>query len=151
VKRQVGFTLIELMVVVGLLSSLALTALPAYRTYQQRAYGSQAIAIGKRLYEAEIIHYLENDQFYPVDSSKTIFIPPGVSPTAVTQQVLQEIKDNLDISIPLSRHLFYQINTGDANADQWCQIRVWGPFSLFKTGRNDLNYSISKDGKITVF
>ena len=139
------------MVVVGLLSSLALTALPAYRTYQQRAYGSQAIAIGKRLYEAEIIHYLENDQFYPVDSSKTIFIPPGVSPTAVTQQVLQEIKDNLDISIPLSRHLSYQINTGDANADQWCQIRIWAPFPLFKTGRNDLNYNISKDGKITLF
>ena len=150
-KRQVGFTLIELMVVVGLLSTLALTALPAYRTYQQRAYGSQAITIGKRLYEAQIIHYLENDQFYPVDSSKTIFIPPGVSPSAATQQVLQEIKDNLDISIPLSQHLYYQINTGDANADQWCQIRIWAPFPLFKTGRNDLNYNISKNGAITAF
>jgi hypothetical protein len=107
--------------------------------------------IGKRLYDAEIIHYLDSDQFYPVDSSKTIFIPPGVSPSAATQQVLQEIKDNLDISIPLSQRLYFQINTGDANADQWCQIRIWAPFPLFKTGRNDLNYSISKDGNVTLF
>jgi prepilin-type N-terminal cleavage/methylation domain-containing protein len=150
-KRQVGFTLMEVIVVVGLLGILALTASPVYHTYRQRAYGGQATVMAKQLVEGQILHYLEKDQFFPTDSSKTIFIPPDIPPSAATQQALQDILDNLNISIPLSQHLYYQINTGDANADQWCQIRIWAPFPLFKTGRNDLNYSISKDGKITLF
>lgn len=150
-RRETGFTLIELIVVIGLVGILALTALPVYHTYQQRAYGGLASIMAKQLKDAQILYYLEHDKFFPEDPSIAVFIPPDVPPDATTQQFVQDIQDHLNISIPLGKHLYCQINSGDANADQWCQIRIWAPFSLFKTGRNDLNYLISKEGKVTPF
>ena len=43
-KKQSGFTLIELMIVVAIVAILAAVALPAYRTYTQRAKFSEVIA-----------------------------------------------------------------------------------------------------------
>lgn len=150
-KRQDGFTLIELMVVVALLGILALTASPVYRTYQQRAYGSQAAVMAKRLMDAQILHYLEHDKFFPTDPSNAIFIPSDTPPSAETQQALQEVQDNLNISIPLGQHLSYQIYSIGVNADESCFIRVFASFALFKNGKMDLNYSISKDGAVISF
>ncbi|WP_305729941.1 prepilin-type N-terminal cleavage/methylation domain-containing protein [Aeromonas sp. sif2416] len=43
-KRQSGFTLIELMIVVAIVAILAAIALPAYQTYTKRAKFSEVIA-----------------------------------------------------------------------------------------------------------
>ena len=43
-KKQTGFTLIELMIVVAIVAILAAVALPAYKTYTQRAKFSEVIA-----------------------------------------------------------------------------------------------------------
>ena len=53
-KKQTGFTLIELMIVVAIVAILAAVALPAYRTYTQRAKFSEIIAAagpGKTAFE----------------------------------------------------------------------------------------------------
>ena len=139
------------MVVIAILGILGATAMPLYRTWQQRAYGSQAAVIARQLVNAQILHYLEHNKFFPKDSSIAIFIPPDIPPDAATQQFLDDVKSNLNIDIPLGKHLNYQINTGDADADQWCQIRIWAPFPLFKNGRNDLNYNITKAGAVIPF
>jgi type IV pilus assembly protein PilA len=43
-KKQTGFTLIELMIVVAIVAILAAIALPAYQTYTQRAKFSEVVA-----------------------------------------------------------------------------------------------------------
>ncbi len=43
-RRQSGFTLTELMITVGLVSLMAVVAVPAYNGYMQRARNAQAIA-----------------------------------------------------------------------------------------------------------
>lgn len=43
-KKQSGFTLIELMIVVAIVAILAAVALPAYQTYTKRAKFSEVIA-----------------------------------------------------------------------------------------------------------
>jgi len=43
-KKQTGFTLIELMIVVAIVAILAAIALPAYQTYTKRAKFSEVIA-----------------------------------------------------------------------------------------------------------
>jgi prepilin-type N-terminal cleavage/methylation domain-containing protein len=151
VKREDGFTLIELMVVIALLGILASTASPLYQTYRQRAFGGQAAIMAKQLMDAQILHFLEHDKFFPTDSSKPIFIPPDTPPSVATQQALQEVQDHLNISIPLGQNLSYQICSIGVNADESCFIRISAPFALFKNGKMDLNYSISRDGNVISF
>ena len=150
-KRQDGFTLIELMVVIALLGILALTASPVYHTYKQRAYGGQAVMMAKQIMDAQVLHFLEHDKFFPTDSSNVIFIPPDTPPSAETLQALKAVRDHLNISIPLGQRLTYQIYSVGVNADESCFIRVSAPFVLFKNGKMDLNYSVSKEGEVISF
>ena len=68
-KKQQGFTLIELMIVIAIVGILAAIALPAYQDYTVRAKVSEALA---RLAEAKtsVAEYYSANGYFPDSSAK---------------------------------------------------------------------------------
>ena len=92
-KRQSGFTLIELMIVVAIVAILAAIALPAYKTYTKRAKFSEVIAAtgpAKTAYEVCIQGSTETDHATLLDNCATAATNAvsGSWNTAVVQSVV---------------------------------------------------------------
>jgi len=68
VKKEVGFTLLELLVSIGIISILASLAIGYYQSYRVRAYDTAARSDLKNAITALENYYLDND-IYPADSS----------------------------------------------------------------------------------
>ncbi|MBW2300979.1 MAG: prepilin-type N-terminal cleavage/methylation domain-containing protein [Deltaproteobacteria bacterium] len=149
-KGKNGFTLIELMVVIALVGILALTAVPLYRTWLQRAYGSEASLMMKKLMDGQILYYLENnDEFFP-KVGQSLLIPAEGTPTPPT--AIQDVKKALKIEIPQGHRLDYNIYTYvDQQDDPVCMIIISASFPLFKDGHKQLIGMLNKEGKTYIF
>ena len=62
-KRQQGFTLIELMIVVAIIGILAAIAIPAYQDYTKKAQASEAFALLDGLKTSAGEYFHENGTF----------------------------------------------------------------------------------------
>jgi len=144
VRRHAGFTLIELMVVIAILGIMSATAIPLYHTYQQRAYGSEAAVMVKRILDGQIMYFLEHDKFFPEDGS-SISIYDDDPPN---KQEILDIKNALNILIPVGHFLDYQIQTFPATGDGWCLVTVSANFPLFKGGSYNITKTLYKGGNI---
>jgi prepilin-type N-terminal cleavage/methylation domain-containing protein len=73
-----GFTLIELMIVVVIISILAAMAIPRFMRASVKAKQSEAKANLKQIYTMEQAYRQEKDSYYPGDGS-TVVAQPGES------------------------------------------------------------------------
>lgn len=64
IKKQQGFTLIELMIVVAIIGILAAVAIPAYQDYTARAQASEAVSLLSGL-KTPISEYYQTEGAYP--------------------------------------------------------------------------------------
>ena len=67
-RKQKGFTLIELMIVVAIIGVLAAVAIPAYSDYTAKAQASEAFSLAGSAKQAVTLTFFETGSF-PVDNA----------------------------------------------------------------------------------
>ena len=146
-RRHAGFTLLELMVVIAILGIMAASAVPLYRTYQQRAYGSEAALMVKRIVDAQVMYFLEHNKFFPEDgqSMSVYHNDPPSKPEILA------IKDALNILIAVGHFLDYHIQTFPGTADGSCTVMISADFSLFKDGSKQIGATVDSTGAVIAF
>jgi type II secretory pathway pseudopilin PulG len=132
------------MVVVAILGILAVTAVPFYQTFQQRAYGSQVTLMMKSLVDGEIMYYLENSKFYPDIDEPPIIIP--YEGLGMPSHSLDLIYEKLKVRIVQSPRFDYTIiNYGGAEIG----VTIRAPFRIFRDGGGQsLTALVTKDGQV---
>jgi prepilin-type N-terminal cleavage/methylation domain-containing protein len=146
-KKQDGFTLAELMVVIAVLGVLVATAVPCYRTIQRRACGSEATMMIKQVLDAEIMYFLEHDKFFPeVGQTLTIFHNDLPSKPEIDQ-----IKGALNIDIPTGHNLDFTITTMPGQTSMITISSFSNSFPLFKNGASSITGTLDSTGKVDIF
>ncbi len=75
-KREQGFTLIELMIVVAIIGILASMAMPAYQTYLLRAQVSEGLNLTGPM-QAAVVEYYNDFGAFPADNNDAGADPAG--------------------------------------------------------------------------
>lgn len=151
-RRQRGFTLLELMVTVLILGVLSATAIPLYHTWTQRAYGTEAALMMKQIMDGEIMYYLAHDEFLPRTAGEQWLINADGSVIPPTPgNALTRIKDSLNVNIPIGHRLQYDITNTNGKEISVIISSENRSFPLFKNGQTDLKAVLDAEGKVVYF
>jgi prepilin-type N-terminal cleavage/methylation domain-containing protein len=151
-EKKAGFTLIELMVVIAILGIMAGSAIPLYNRYMQRTVGSEATVMLRQILDAEIMYFVENSAFFPLNKSYII----TNSGTSAPGGARSEILNFLNVEVPVGHQLDFTI-TGisiPALDLHTCIVIISSPgnsFPLFANGDTFIRGKVDKAGKIDIF
>jgi len=147
-KKQDGFTLVELMVVIAIMGILAASAVGFVAKYRQRTVGSEATVMMKQLLEAQIIYFLAHDDFFPEWGDAEISVWHNGGGTSAIDQ--PRALNSLKVSIPVGHLLDFRIYrdpTDPAGSPATVEIISAGNFDLFP-GVRGFSQTVDKTGKI---
>lgn len=82
-----GFTLIELMIVLAIISILAMVALPAYQEYQVRARVTQGFALASPA-KIAVVEYVSTNATLPATQADTAYDSPSPTDNVASIQIL---------------------------------------------------------------
>ena len=143
-KRQSGFTILEILVSVAIVGILSATAVPLYHTWQGRAYGSEAAIMLKQIIGAEINYFLENNKFFPEDTTYTILHDGEPDP----QNAIEAIHENLHITISQGHFLEYALQGVNVPGSESFSLTIQsrdGDFDIVK-GKDTVIATIDRYG-----
>ena len=146
-NRKNGFTLIEVMVVIAIMGILGATAVHCYHTIKQRACGSEASCMVKQILEAEIMHYLAHDTFFP-EVGQTMMIFHNDLPSKAE---IAHIGDALKVTIPVGHLLDFTITTLPGPLCMVTVSSAGNSFPLFKNGSPSITGVVDGTGKVDIF
>ena len=151
-RKSSGFTLIELMVVIAILGIMAGSAIPLYNRYVQRTVGSEATVMLRQILDAEIMYFLENSSFFPVNKTYIITHSGASAPGGARAEILEF----LNVHVPVDHLLDFTITGVDIPAldIHTCFVIISSPqnsFPLFANGDTFIRGRVDKTGKIDIF
>jgi len=87
-KKQSGFTLIELMIVVAIIGILAAIAIPAYQDYTKRAYVSEGLYMADSV-KTSVSEYYASNGYWP-STNASAGLP--ATPSSIGGQAVRAIQ-----------------------------------------------------------
>ena len=112
--RKSGFSLVELMVVVGIVGVLSSIAIPTFKTYAQRAKRSEAYLNLAGIYKAQKTYHAENNQYGTTFANIGFEISGAneVNPTTIQSQYYMYTMEVFDVDVAENAN-YSAIATGD--------------------------------------